>query len=496
VADGSGAGYRPTIMRALLLATILSSVAIFSGQDASTLTIANVTIIDGTGAPARLGTVVVRSGEIAEIRGGESPTGATVVDGTGRFIIPGLWDMHVHLATRPERMLAEKMMLPLLLAHGVVGVRDMGGPPERVLDLRTKTASGALAGPRILTPGPFIDGAGDADPMFRRAPDVTAARSAVQELAARGVDFLKAQAALQPDAHRAVVEAAKAAGLSLAGHIPVGMSVEDVIASGQRTIEHISPALVGDGLLLFACSSKAPELLAELRAIEGGRAAAPAAEIARREAALRQRAVDTYDPARARALGRSMRDRDVWIVPTLIWSASLRPLNRRDDGSGLPMEYVPAALRTRFMERRRQFVERQTDEALMAAQALAAAAVRAVGDLRAGGAKVLAGTDSFDAFVLPGFSLHQELRLLVDAGFSPSDALQAATRHAAAARGAADREGTIAVGKRADLVLLDADPTANITNVARIRAVIAGVRLFDRDALDQLLAGVRTFAAQ
>jgi imidazolonepropionase-like amidohydrolase len=482
-------------MRMLLLA-VVATTAVLSSQGPSTLTIANVTIIDGTGAPARVGTVIVRAGEIAEIRPGASTTGAEVIDGTGRFLIPGLWDMHVHLATRPEPMLAEEMMLPLLLAHGVVGVRDMGGPLERVLELRSRISSGALTGPRILTPGPFIDGAGDADPMFRRAPDAAAARAAVRDLAARGVDFVKAQAALTPEAHRAVVQAARDAGVPLAGHVPLSMSAEEVIASGQRTIEHISPALVGDGLLLFACSSKAPALLAELRAIESSRGSMPAADLARREAALRQQAVETYNPARARALGASMRGRDVWIVPTLIWSASLRPLNRADNGSVLPMDYVPAALRTRFLERRRLFAERQTDDALAAAQALASAAVRAVGDLRTGGARVLAGTDSFDAFVLPGVSLHQELQLLVDAGFSPYQALQAATREAAAARGATDREGTIAVGKRADLVLLDADPTANIANLGRIRTVIAGGRLFDRAALDQLLASVRAFAAR
>lgn len=160
------------------------------------------------------------------------------------------------------------------------------------------------------------------------------------------------------------------------------------------------------------------------------------------------------------------------------------------------MEYVPAALRTRWTERRRQYIGRQTDDGLAAAKALADTSARAVRDLHAGGAKVLAGTDAFDAFVLPGFSLHQELRLLVAGGLRPIDALQAATRNAAEARGARDREGTIAVGATADLVLVDADPTLDIANAARIRAVVAAGRLYDRAALDRLLAEARTFAVR
>jgi imidazolonepropionase-like amidohydrolase len=482
-------------MRTLLVVALAS--AVLAGQGPATLAITNVTIVDGTGAAPRRGTVVVRDGVIAGIGAPEDvPSGATIVDGAGRFLTPGLWDMHVHLATRPEPRLAEQMILPLLLAHGIVGVRDMGGPLERVLDLRARIAAASVQGPRILTSGPFVDGPGETDPMFVRAPDAVAAATAARDLAALGVDFVKAQAGLQPDAHAALVRAARDAGTTVAGHIPLAMTAEAVIGSGQRTIEHISPALVGDGMLLIACSSKAAALLAELRALEQDRGTARAELIAAREAALRREIVETYDPARAQAIGRSMRDRDVWVVPTLIWSASLRPLDRADDGSALPMEYVPTALRARWTERRRQFIAAQTEESLAAARAVAAASARAVRDLHAAGAKVLAGTDTFDAFVLPGVSLHQELDLLVRAGLSPTAALQAATRNAAQARGAAEREGTVAAGKRADLLLLDADPGADIRNLARVHAVVVGGTLYNREALDRLLTQARGFASQ
>ena len=484
------------MLRNLALLVVIAG-ATLTGQGAPPLAITNVTVIDATGAPPRRATVVVRDGAIAEIGAAPaSAAGMTIVDGTGRYLIPGLWDMHVHLATRPEPMLAESMILPLLLAHGVVGVRDMGGPLERVLELRARVASGAQVGPRILTPGPFVDGPGDADAMFRRAGDAAAAAAVATDLKRSGVDFLKTQAGLTAEAHRGLIAAARAADLSVAGHVPIAMTADAVIASGQRTVEHVSPALVGDGLLLLACSSRADALVAELRAIERDRGKGSAEALAAREAALRRQAVETYAPARARALGGAMKGRPVWIVPTLTWSASLRPRTRSDDGRGPGMDYVPTALRTRWLERRAAFIARQPDAALAEAAGLAVASARAVADMKRGGARVLAGTDAFDAFVLPGLSLHQELQALVAGGLTPLEALQAATRDAAAARGAAALEGTIAVGKRADLLLLDADPTADITHTTRIRAVVRGGTLHDRGALDRLLAEVRAFASR
>ncbi|HJR57916.1 MAG TPA: amidohydrolase family protein [Vicinamibacterales bacterium] len=485
-------------MRSFAVAAIVTSAvaAVLTGQPASTVVITGVTVITGDDEPRRVANVVVRDGLIAEIGPpGPARAAGAIVDGRGKFLIPGLWDMHVHLATRPEPLIAEKVMLPLFLTHGIVGVRDMGGPLERVLDLRARAARGDLAGPRILTPGPFVDGPGEASAMFRRLADAPAAAVEVPALAGAGVDFIKVQSGLEPGMHSALARAARAANVPLAGHIPVAMTAEEILASGQRSLEHISPALAEDGLLLFACSTASAELIGELRAIARDRATGPATEIALREAALRQRVVETYDPLRARALGRSMRERQVWIVPTLIFSASLRPLTREHDGTDLPMEVVPVATRTRWLEGRKRYLDRQTEQGFAAAAALAGTAARAVRDLHAGGAKVLAGTDTFDAFVLPGFSLHQELQLLVGAGFSPLHALQAATRNAAEYRGTLKTEGTIRPGKRADLVLLDGDPLIDIANARRVAATIVGGRVYSRDRLDALAAGVKAFGA-
>ena len=460
------------------------------------LVITGVGVVDVESGQVARHTVVVQNGAIESLLapGAAVPTSTATLDGTGKFLIPGLWDMHVHLATRPEAELAEKIMLPLFLANGIVGVRDMGGPLDRVLAIRDAVKKGTLAGPRVITPGPFVDGAGDADPMFSRASTPEEGTAAVRALAAAGVDFIKVQAGLSPAVHAAVVAEARRQKLTVAGHIPIAMTASDVIASGQQSIEHISPALPGDALLLFACSRRDAELRAELTAIERERATAKPEDIRARETKLRADLVATYDPSKAVAIGANLAAARTWIVPTLIWSNTLRPLHAQDSGESLPLEFVPVETRKRWQDARSRYLTAAPPETYAANSAVARTSAQAVAALHKAGARVLAGTDNFDGFVLPGVSLHQELSLLVEAGLTPLQALQTATRNAAEFRGAGGVEGSIAKGRRADLVLLEANPLENIRNAARIHAVVAGGRLHTRTDLDRLLDAARAAA--
>ena len=463
-----------------------------AGTGAPTV-IAGATVIDAAGSSPRVLNVILRDETIDAVvdPARPIPPGARIVDGKGKFLIPGLWDMHVHLAIRPETKLAERTMLPLFLANGVVGVRDMGGPLDRVLSLRAQVRSGTLEGPRILTPGPFLDGPGDPDPAFVRVASAADADAAVAGLLAKGVDFLKVQASLGPEAYHAILKSAAARHVTVVGHVPVSIDALEAIRSGQRSLEHISPALVSDALVLFGCSSRANDLLRDLRAIDRQRATATPAATRAREMALRQQLVDTFDPRQAHALGLAMAKAGVAIVPTLVWSSRFRPLGPGDDGHEVPLEYVPGATRRRWQDARAQYLEAAGPDDYALNASVARTAARAVGALHAAGARVLAGTDTFDYYVLPGSSLHAELALLVEAGLSPLEALQSATKEAAAWRGTADREGTIARGKTADLVLLDSDPLADIANTRRIRAVIQHGRVLSRGDLDALLDRAR-----
>ena len=336
------------IRMVVLLAVLIGAATGAAQRDVrADIVITHVSVVDTQGGATQTSTIVIRGGTIDRMLPPDAPApdAAVSIDGRGKFLIPGLWDMHVHLATNPSPLLAEHTMLPLFLAHGIVGVRDMGGPLERVLALRDQVKKGTLRGPRIITPGPFIDGAGDPDPMFTRATSADEARRRVRELAKAGVDFLKVQASLTREPYDAVIQEARSLKLPVAGHVPVFLSVSHVVESGQRSIEHISPALVGDAGLLFACSRREEELRAELMAIERERAKTPADQIRARETRLRAELIDTFDPEKAASLGRTLQKHQSWVVPTLVWSNSFRPLHQSDTGADLPLDFLPAAMR-------------------------------------------------------------------------------------------------------------------------------------------------------
>jgi imidazolonepropionase-like amidohydrolase len=500
---------RAGIGAAIVLALVVAAVPARSAAPRSTaprstaprstappLAIVDVTVIDATGGkPQPHSTVIVRDGRIVSVgpnRAVRPPADALLIEGTDKFLIPALWDMHIHLANRADTTLQTQVILPLLTAFGVVGVRDMGSDFDRIQRMRAGIANGSLIGPEILSPGPFIDGPQDSSALFMPVGTDSAARAAVRTLAARGVDFIKVQANLSLECLRAVADEARRQHLSFAGHVPEAVRALDMVALSPRSIEHISPTLPGDAGLLFGCSSREDSLRAALHALEQD-AEKPGAvrdTLRARERALQARLIETYDPARAETLFAQMVRRGVWSVPTLIWSQSVRPKNAEELGGDVPMQYFPAAMRKRWETRRRQYIATVPADDLALSARIAIRSVLMVGAMRAAGVRILAGTDAFDAFVMPGYSLHQELALLVDAGFPPLEALQAATRDPAVFLGRQASQGTIERGKRADLLLLDADPLADIHNTRRIAGLVQGGVYRSRQDLDRLLAGV------
>jgi imidazolonepropionase-like amidohydrolase len=432
------------------------------------LVLKGVTVIDMTGAAPRPGmTVIIREGRIESVSSeARVPEGARVVDGRGKFLIPGLWDMHVHLWGSPERL------FPLFLANGVTGVRDMASPPEQIFRLREQAKSGL--GPRIVACGPQVDGPGQAPEHVIPVANVEDARQAVQSLKKMGADCVKPHDRVPRDAYFALVDEAKRAGLPVMGHVPNEVTLAEASDGGQRSIEHL-------GGIFDACSSAAAE-------IERMRSAPPPkspSEFPQRIAARGTLALDTYSSELCGRLFERFARNGTWQVPTLATTHGrtfIDDLSKRDDPR---LRYISKEQREGWKPENDFFARFRTPEYVAYQKRYWAETLKLVGAMHRAGVPILAGTDLSLAYVYPGFSLHDELAFLVEAGLPPLEALKAAT--VGPARFLGLEGGTVEPGKIADLVLLDADPLADIRNTRRIAGVIVNGRWLGPEELKAML---------
>jgi imidazolonepropionase-like amidohydrolase len=440
---------------------------------AKSLAITGVTVIDATGAPARPDMTVVVTGD--RIRAvGESgevvvPKGAQVVDGKGKYLIPGLGDMHVHTAG--------PSFLPLYLANGITGVRDMHAlDPDAIFGLRKQVQEGKQPGPRVVAAGPLVDGPNPFVPGSLVAANAAEGREAVRKLKKMGADFVKVYTKLPREAYLSIADEAKKQGLPLAGHLPESVSAAEASDLGQKSIEHLT------GVEL-ACSDREDELRREAVAALAKADNQAAMELLGRIGA---RAADSFSDKKARALYARFVRNGTWQVPTLTVLHSLVSLDDPKFTADPRVKYMPPSLSSYWSLMK---LSPETAAGLKRAYKRATGLVRA---MHQAGVPFLAGTDTPGVpYVFPGFSLHDELALLVaEGGFTPLEALQAATRDPARFLGREKDLGTVEPGKLADLVLLDADPLTDIHNTTKIAAVVANGRLLPRRELDRMLADV------
>jgi len=436
-----------------------------------------------TGAPpAPEQTVLVDKERIVAVGSSSSvsiPSGAKILDATGKFLIPGLSDMHIHLTGAGEPDGSRKFMIPLLLANGITTVRDMGGYLASLVPLRKEIEDGKRLGPRIVLAGPYLDGD---PPAFQPAAIVTNqddAGAAVQWLKQSGVDFLKVQSNLSREAYFAIAEEAKKHNISFVGHVPDSVTASEAADAGQKSIEHLTN-------VLRACSSKETDLM-RTQFRDSSKTG---------QLAWRRELLASYSEQKAAELIAKFRAQNTWQTPTLIL---LRDVAFASAELNLPSDshskYVPRKLLEIWRGGYEQNITDSTNEQAAVRTMLLKKSFGITGQMQKGSVKILAGTDTAAPFVFPGFSLHEELALLMQAGLTPTQALEAATRNPAEFLGRLDSQGTIAVGKNADLVLLDANPLDDIHNTRKINAVILRGELLDRFALDQLLTGAEKFAA-
>ena len=433
-----------------------------------------MTVIDVAGGPPKPDmTVTVHGGRIAAISesSGKLPKETLVVDGHGKFLIPGLWDMHVHTNFGDWLPGGKELILPLFVANGVTGVRDMGGDLQLLKEWRTQIDVGTIVGPRMVISGPMIDGA---PPHFPASVPVTTAsegRKAVDDLKLGGADFIKVQSYIPRDAYFAVADESKKQGMTFVGHIPDAIRASEASNAGQKSIEHYTGIFEG-------CSTIEDELL---KGPKGPR-----------------RVVETYSAPKCAALIALLAKNGTWQVPTIYWERGQWLIDDLDLSQSAGAKYAAASLRnTTYKKFTASILKEMDTDPVAYRRRFVAMELEMTLAMHRAGVPLMAGTDTAaGVYVIPGFSLHQELELFVKAGLTPMEALQTATLNPAKFLGRTRDLGTVEEGKLADLVLLDANPLDDIRNTQKISGVFLGGRYFSRADLDGILKEVEVAARE
>jgi imidazolonepropionase-like amidohydrolase len=479
------------LCRNFLILALLLPFASCAPRREPSIAIAHVTVIDMVSANALPDqTVVIEKQRIKLLGPANSvsiPYGAQVVDATGKFLIPGLADMHVHLTAAGEPDGSRKFMLPLLLANGITSVRDMGGYLESIRPLQRDIAEGKRLGPSIVTPGPYLDGS---PPSFQPSFVVSNAVQGtedVHQLIARRVDFIKVQSVLSREAYFAIAQAANREHIRFVGHVPDRVTAAEAADAGQHSIEHLTNVLRG-------CSRDEPKLMREQFFITAKKQTP--VQTHAREYRWLQELLDHFSDEKASALLAKFKEKDVWQTPTLVLLKNdAFPTLENSAVSDERRKSVPAAILVAWKKSRAEQMQGIGAPQSMLRAALLQKSMQLVGEMQKSGVRILAGTDAPAPYLFPGSSLHDELELLVDAGLTPREALRTATLSAAEFLRTEKDLGSIEKGKYADLVLLDADPLENIRNTRKISLLVLRGKLLDRAALDALLQSEQGFAA-
>jgi imidazolonepropionase-like amidohydrolase len=437
------------------------------------LVLTDVTVVDvRKGALKPDQTVILERNHISSVEPSKSakyPRNAASVNCWGLFLIPGLWDMHVHLVFGDWFPDAKDITLPLFIANGVTSVRDMGSELDVVQSWRDEIEAGRLTGPRILSPGPMLDGPKPRFPSSLAIATPEEGRRAVDDLQARGADFIKLQSLIPRDAVLAIAEEAKKQGIAFEGHVPDAMRASEMSAAGMKSFEHL--------LGIFEGSSPTEDDFLKGNKTEG-------------------KFLATFDEARAASLAAMLAKNQTWQCPTLVWERGGNLLDASDFSSDSRVKYVPGSWKDKTWKRFTEEIEAEygTDD-LATRKKFIAKELEVVQMLHKAGVPFLAGTDTpAGVHIFPGFSLHEELQRFVAAGFTPLEALQTATLNPARFFGMEEQLGTVEKGKLADLVLLTANPLEDIANTQKIAGVFANGQYSYRAKIEKMLASVEAAA--
>jgi imidazolonepropionase-like amidohydrolase len=452
------------------------------------LAITGVTILDAS-QQTDGATVLISGNTIQSVGPGVVvPRGARVVDGTDKFLIPGLWDAHVHLSYDPN--IGIDTSYPLFIANGITSVRDTGGLIDIVIPMRDAARKDGAIAPRVQVAGPLIDGAQRVYAGLNGRPNISVgvstpdeARAQIDSLHAADVDLIKLYEMNTPETFSAAAERAGELGLPITAHVPLSMDAISAAEAGVDGMEHLRN-------LETSCAADYRTLLDQRRqALADGISEDGGTLRSNVHALQRSAAVNAQDAKQCDEVVAALAREKVFQTPTLTLNTNPTERLFAQPYWQETFAYLPRSVRDQWTEILAQYAKNV--QGSDTASAYTAWNYAMVAKLHEGGVKIMAGTDNPIGFLTPGFSLHEELASLVRGGLTPMEALIAATLHPAEFMRMDDSLGTVTPGKLADLVLLEADPRVDITNTRRINMVIKDGRLFDRLALEGLLNELR-----
>ena len=465
------------------LAALLAAAAPAAAREQADLLIRHATVIDVASGKTIANQAIAVAGDTIRTVGPDGAislryTAKRNVDAAGKFVMPGLWDMHMHFGGGPELIEENKNLLPLYVAYGVTTVRDCAADiSSSVLEWRSAVAEGRLLGPRIFTSGPNLEGY---KPLWKGTIEVgtpAEVNAALDRLQAMKVDFVKiTDNTLKPDIFLYAVKEAKRRGMKSSAHTPYALTIVQAADAGLSSVEHVD-------YLIKAGSPKEAEIGAEY--VAGKQTYGQASDAF----------VETFDKAYAAGVYRELAKRHIAVTPTLNMGRILAYLDREDHSKDAALVYIGPGLRKTY-DWRVERAAKATPEQIAARHKEYGLSKQVMPMLVAAGIPILAGTDAgyLNSFNYPGQGLHDELERYVESGLTPQQALVSATITGPAFLGHRDRYGSLAGGKSADILILDANPLNDVKATRAIRGVVLHGQWLDRSALDTLLAEAKAKA--
>ena len=448
--------------------------------------IQNINIIDAKNGLQKGMDVVLKDNRIIQVSPHQKDNSfpkEKIFDGNGKYILPGLWDAHVHFAYEKD---VAPAMFKLFLVNGITSVRDTGGKLDLVKPWKTKAESDPKNAPRVMIAGPLLDGypvvydgsSPSRPPLGTGIKNAEDAKKRVTDLAAAGVDNIKAYEMLSPESFQAIVATAKSKGLKVTGHIPLRMDAISASNAGMNSMEHLRN-------LEMSMSTDADKLLSTRRKMmEDGRSDPGGILRSRLHKAQRMHAVENQDLQKRKEVLAVLAKNNTWQIPTLtIVTASTNyfPSNEKWRET---FKFLPDSASIRWSKHALEFEPPEADSDAFKYAKWAHEIVKDISDAKVG---IMAGTDCPIFFLTPGFSLHEELVLLVKSGLTPMQAIEAATIRPAQYFNMENELGLVEKGMLADLLILDKNPLDDIKNTQKINAVIRDGKWFNRKDLDNIL---------